>query len=173
MSSQKPSPDPQPGDSIEISRGIYQHWAIYIGDGDVVHLTSDGASVDVSYGYSSSTAIAVVKREPLAMVIGNDCWRINNDADRKWRPFPRHKIVERAKSEVGKKKRYQVLGANCEHFVNSVRYGKGLSYQVWKCAGGVLWSGLSILALPATAAAAASVGGFMVGYYIFDRILSK
>lgn len=29
---------PKPGDLIEIFRGIYQHWAIYVGDDYVVHL---------------------------------------------------------------------------------------------------------------------------------------
>lgn len=29
---------PEPGDLIEIFRGSYQHWAVYIGDGFVVHL---------------------------------------------------------------------------------------------------------------------------------------
>lgn len=29
---------PQPGDLIEIFRGTYQHWAIYVGDGFIIHL---------------------------------------------------------------------------------------------------------------------------------------
>ncbi|TNN24933.1 Retinoic acid receptor responder protein 3 [Liparis tanakae] len=31
-----------PGDLIEISRGGYQHWAVYIGGDEVVHLTTSG-----------------------------------------------------------------------------------------------------------------------------------
>lgn len=31
---------PEPGDLIEIFRGNYQHWAVYIGDGFVVHLAT-------------------------------------------------------------------------------------------------------------------------------------
>lgn len=34
----------KPGDLIEIFRGIFQHWAVYIGDGYVVHLTAIGES---------------------------------------------------------------------------------------------------------------------------------
>lgn len=29
---------PQPGDLIEIFRGNYQHWGIYVGDGYIIHL---------------------------------------------------------------------------------------------------------------------------------------
>ena len=31
-------PEPQPGDLIEIFRGFYSHWAVYVGGGYVVHL---------------------------------------------------------------------------------------------------------------------------------------
>ncbi|XP_072887665.1 lecithin retinol acyltransferase-like, partial [Hemitrygon akajei] len=127
--SYQPSPHPQPGDLIQIFRSVYKHWAIYIGGGDVVHLTSDGATVDVSYGYSSSTAIAVVKKQPLDTVVGNDRWCINNKSDKILEPFPPDEIVERAISKIGKRKRYKLLEANCEHFVNFVRYGINISYQ--------------------------------------------
>lgn len=31
-------PEPQPGDLIEIFRGFYSHWVVYVGGGYVVHL---------------------------------------------------------------------------------------------------------------------------------------
>lgn len=31
-------PEPQPGDLIEIFRPFYRHWAIYVGNGYVIHL---------------------------------------------------------------------------------------------------------------------------------------
>ncbi|XP_063046075.1 phospholipase A and acyltransferase 3-like [Engraulis encrasicolus] len=34
--------DPKPGDMIEILNNIYSHWAIYTGDGMVVHVTVPG-----------------------------------------------------------------------------------------------------------------------------------
>lgn len=36
------SNDPQPGDLIEISRKVYMHWAVYVGEGYVVHLVGPG-----------------------------------------------------------------------------------------------------------------------------------
>lgn len=44
----QPQAKPRPGDLIEIFRGGYEHWAIYVGDGYVVHVDSsskDGLSV--------------------------------------------------------------------------------------------------------------------------------
>ena len=31
---------PKPGDLVEIFRPGYQHWAVYVGEGDVVHMTT-------------------------------------------------------------------------------------------------------------------------------------
>lgn len=36
------SESPQPGDLIEISRALWSHWAVYVGDGYVVHLPGSG-----------------------------------------------------------------------------------------------------------------------------------
>lgn len=36
------SESPQPGDLIEIFRLDYKHWAVYVGDGYVVHLLNSG-----------------------------------------------------------------------------------------------------------------------------------
>ncbi|XP_059810848.1 phospholipase A and acyltransferase 3-like [Hypanus sabinus] len=178
MPNLNPSPHPQPGDLIEISRSGFKHWAIYIGGGDVVHLTSDGASVAVSIGYSSSTDIAVVKKEPLARVTGNDRWCINNNSDRIWRPLPPAEIVKRAKSKIGKKINYKVLEANCEHFVNLVRYGKNISYQVIVSIGGSIGGFIGscvfgALALPTAPVVAAGVVGVAAGIFIADHIYSR
>nr|QFF91375.1 retinoic acid receptor responder protein 3 2 isoform 5 [Potamotrygon motoro] len=176
-----PSPHPQPGDKIQIFRTGYQHWAIYIGDGDVIHLTSDGACVAVAFGYCCAGSIAVIKREPLAKVIGNTRWHINNNSDRNWTPFPPDEIVERATSRIGERMCYKVLGANCEHFVNSVRYGINLAPQVEFAVGGacgvIAGGGLSVLAVPAAAAtpvivAVAGVAS-VAGHFGFQRILSR
>ena len=37
--SSKSDPTPKPGDLIEITRVAYQHWAVYVGDGYIVHVT--------------------------------------------------------------------------------------------------------------------------------------
>lgn len=47
---------PQPGDLIEISRLTYSHWAVYVGDGYVVHLPGPGKHElpTCQYGVGSS-----------------------------------------------------------------------------------------------------------------------
>uniref|UniRef100_UPI00398F7D66 phospholipase A and acyltransferase 3-like n=1 Tax=Pristiophorus japonicus TaxID=55135 RepID=UPI00398F7D66 len=122
----------KPGDLIEIFRSGFQHWAIYVGDGEVIHLTEGGGSAELSLRFSSATLIAVVKREPLSKVAGNDDYRINNSSDEKWDPLPVDQIIGAAKKWVGKTVKYKVTTANCEHFVNGLRYGKKVSFQVEK-----------------------------------------
>ncbi|XP_055522112.1 uncharacterized protein LOC129716264 [Leucoraja erinacea] len=121
---------PKPGDLIEIRRGLFTHWALYIGHGDVVHLNFDGVSGDTSTRFSRSEGIGVIEREPLDEVVGNDSWKVNNGSDGMWNPLPVDKIIKKAKEMIGYRVRYNVLSANCEHFVNSLRYGKGVSFQV-------------------------------------------
>ncbi|XP_078284053.1 phospholipase A and acyltransferase 3-like [Rhinoraja longicauda] len=129
MNHRKPALKPKRGDLIEIPRNVYTHWAIYIGGGEVIHLTSDGASEDVSVQFSSSTEFAVVKREPLTKVAGTDHYYVNNSSDTTFKAITVKKIINRAKESVGRKVHYNVLKQNCEHFVNSLRYGKDISYQ--------------------------------------------
>ncbi|XP_055487521.1 phospholipase A and acyltransferase 5-like [Leucoraja erinacea] len=143
---------PKPGDLIEIPRkGGYKHWALYMGDGDVVHLTSDGASRDTSTRFSRSEEIGVIKREPLADVAGNDSWEVNNGSDGMWKPLPVDKIIKKAKEMIGCRVRYNVLSANCEHFVNSLRYDKGVSFQV---IAGIVIIGVTAIFSPVAAVAA-------------------
>ncbi|XP_015276513.1 PREDICTED: uncharacterized protein LOC107118668 [Gekko japonicus] len=138
--------NPQPGDLIEISRTACQHWAIYAGNGYVVHLVptgnpsgsdipsllSSGISILGSYGTSDLRSVmhdhAEVKMEPLWKVVENR-YQINNKYDTKYKPRPVREIVSKAKAAVGTKMPYNVLNNNCEHFVTNLRYGKPVSDQ--------------------------------------------
>ncbi|XP_077901124.1 phospholipase A and acyltransferase 2-like [Ictidomys tridecemlineatus] len=123
---------PKPGDLIEIFRIGYEHWAIYVGNGYVVHLgpTREAAGGGVS-GFSSVVGNrAIVKKELLSVVAGRDKYRVNNKRDKKYKPLPPNKIVEQAEKMVGKEVRYSVTRSNCEHFVNKLRYEISRSDQV-------------------------------------------
>ncbi|TWW55684.1 Retinoic acid receptor responder protein 3 [Takifugu flavidus] len=108
--------NPEPGDLIEICRGSYQHWAVYVGDGFVVHLTvtSEG------WGGSSSSS----------------------GLDNKYEPRPSDIIVKAACELVGQQRLYHLLTKNCEHFVNDLRYGKAESRQGLKAAVMALAAGV-------------------------------
>uniref|UniRef100_A0A8D0GM86 Phospholipase A and acyltransferase 3 n=1 Tax=Sphenodon punctatus TaxID=8508 RepID=A0A8D0GM86_SPHPU len=122
----------KPGDLIEISRFGYQHWAIYVGDGYVVHLApaSEYAEAGFSSIMSVATDRAVVRKDRLQAVAGSDRYRVNNKYDEKYDPLPVNKIIQEAKAQVGKEMPYSLTSGNCEHFVTELRYGKALSEQV-------------------------------------------
>ncbi|XP_069501091.1 phospholipase A and acyltransferase 3-like [Ambystoma mexicanum] len=147
--------DPKPGDLIEIFRTGYQHWAIYVGDGYVVHLAppSEYASAGSSSIMSVFAERAEVKRELLAVVAGSNKYSVNNKYDSEYSPQPRTKIVRMAEQCVGKTMPYSVTSNNCEHFVTDLRYGVKKSKQVEDAVtyGGVAMVGLAAVGLIAFA----------------------
>ncbi|XP_030252935.1 phospholipase A and acyltransferase 3-like [Sparus aurata] len=143
---------PEPGDLIEVSRSLYQHWAVYIGDGLVVHLVppSEVAGAGASSVMSVAAQRAVVKKEKLSEVVGTDDWKVNNDLDEKYEPHQTDIIVKEALQLVGTEQPYDIVTWNCEHFAKKLRYGKAESWQVRKAviAGGAAAGGiLGIVAL--------------------------
>ncbi|XP_075902464.1 phospholipase A and acyltransferase 3-like [Nelusetta ayraudi] len=152
---------PEPGDLIEIFRPNYQHWALYVGDGFVVHLAPP--SEHAGAGFSSLMSVvadkAVVKKEELWDVVGTDRWEINNSLDKKYNPRPANVIVRDACELVGRELNYSVLSGNCEHFVNDLRYGKPESLQVRKAGEAVAVAGVATIGLFGLVALAASLFG--------------
>uniref|UniRef100_A0A8C9PSD4 Phospholipase A and acyltransferase 3 n=1 Tax=Spermophilus dauricus TaxID=99837 RepID=A0A8C9PSD4_SPEDA len=140
-------PEPKPGDLIEIFRPFYRHWAIYIGDGYVVHLAppSKGAASIMS----ALTDKALVKKELLYDVAGRDKYQVNNKHDDKYSPQPPSKIIQRAEELVGQEVLYKLTSENCEHFVNELRYGVARSDQVRDAivAAGIAGVGLAAVGL--------------------------
>ncbi|NXP00990.1 HRSL1 enzyme, partial [Certhia brachydactyla] len=123
---------PKPGDLIEIKQGCYEHWALYIGEGNVIHVTPvDDNHLSQSAGNETIFASkAQVKKQPLNDVAGDDYWCVNNKYDCYRIPFPMEEIVRRAEPWVDIEVPYNVLGKNCEHFGTMLRYGQGFSDQV-------------------------------------------
>ncbi|AWP16011.1 Group XVI phospholipase A2 [Scophthalmus maximus] len=120
----------KPGDLIEIFRGSYEHWAVYVGGEEVVHLIppqeESGAS-DLFKFLDSSTA--QVRRQKLGEVVGFHRFRINNLRDGECEPRERRAIVRDACAMVGRELPYCLATSNCEHFVTELRYGKPKSQQ--------------------------------------------
>uniref|UniRef100_A0A8C8R7V4 LRAT domain-containing protein n=1 Tax=Pelusios castaneus TaxID=367368 RepID=A0A8C8R7V4_9SAUR len=124
--------EPKPGDLIEISRFGYQHWALYVGDGYVIHLAppSEYAGAGSSSIMSVLTDRAVVKKELLRDVAGGDRYSVNNKYDGRCSPLPISKILSEANVLVGREMSYSVTSENCEHFVTQLRYGQSMCDQV-------------------------------------------
>ncbi|XP_050833806.1 phospholipase A and acyltransferase 1 isoform X3 [Serinus canaria] len=148
--------DPQPGDLIEIFRPLYQHWALYVGDGYVIHVTDEEASSIFLSSSSISATRAKVKMELLKDVVKNDNWRVNNKYDRSRTPRRVKEIIRDAEQWIGEEVSYDVLTNNCEHFVTELRYGEALCDQVEEAInGGVIAAALGIVASVAAFAARA------------------
>ncbi|XP_066574979.1 phospholipase A and acyltransferase 3 isoform X2 [Amia ocellicauda] len=124
--------EPKPGDLIEIFRLGYQHWAIYVGRGYVIHLAppSELAGAGAYSIMSMMCEKAVIKKDPLRTVVGSDRYHINNKLDNKYDPLPVSKILREAERKVGQEVSYSVARSNCEHFVTKLRYGTPESPQV-------------------------------------------
>ncbi|XP_042294801.1 phospholipase A and acyltransferase 3-like isoform X1 [Sceloporus undulatus] len=139
----------EPGDLIEIFRFGYQHWAIYVGNGYVIHLAppTEFAGAGCASLMSTLTDKALVKKELLRDVVGKNRYRVNNKHDAKYPPLPLAKIVHRAEERVGQELEYKVTSENCEHFVNELRYGVAKSDQVRDALVGVGIAGLGLAAL--------------------------
>ncbi|XP_062341668.1 phospholipase A and acyltransferase 4-like [Osmerus eperlanus] len=120
----------EPGDLIEIFRWMYQHWAVYIGDGFVIHFAP------LSEGVGNSGLMSVrhnkgrVKKEKLSVVVRSDKWRVNNSLDKKFDARPVDLILKDARRMVGAELHYNITMMNCEHFVTELRNGKPESRQV-------------------------------------------
>uniref|UniRef100_UPI003AAACE06 phospholipase A and acyltransferase 4-like n=1 Tax=Centroberyx gerrardi TaxID=166262 RepID=UPI003AAACE06 len=124
--------EPKPGDLIEIFRGPYQHWAVYIGGNEVIHMIPPSEESGV---FSSLVSVldgdrALVRRQKVSEVVGPHRFRINNLLDDEYDPRPPRLIVRDACRMAGRELPYSVATNNCEHFVTELRYGKAESRQV-------------------------------------------
>ncbi|CAF1483133.1 unnamed protein product [Rotaria sp. Silwood1] len=102
--------DAKPGDMIEIDRhkGLYQHWGVYIGNGEIIHRAPHGDSAE-QFARSSEAVIT--------------------SFGTRVKPSPEEEILERAHSHLGEGG-YSLTSKNCEHFATQCRYGQEKSRQV-------------------------------------------
>ncbi|XP_070776696.1 phospholipase A and acyltransferase 4-like [Enoplosus armatus] len=143
----------KPGDLIEICRGSYEHWAVYIGGNEIVHLMppSEDSSPFGNLLMVVDSSTAQVRRQKIWEVVGSSRFHVNNVLDDEYEPRERRIIVREACRMVGRQLPYSVATYNCEHFVTELRYGKPESRQVTTAAviGGVAAAGVGIVALGA------------------------
>ncbi|KAK4316630.1 hypothetical protein Pmani_012230 [Petrolisthes manimaculis] len=123
---------PSPGDLIEVKRPVYQHWALYVGDGYVIHLAPDCEVAGAGIGSLGSITCdqAKIQKVALKVVVGGDLYRVNNQLDDKYEPLPVGMIIYAAEHQVGRTIPYDLITNNCEHWVNNMRYGVPESRQI-------------------------------------------
>uniref|UniRef100_A0ABM0LV61 HRAS-like suppressor 3-like n=1 Tax=Saccoglossus kowalevskii TaxID=10224 RepID=A0ABM0LV61_SACKO len=124
------------GDLLEFERGMYSHWGVFIGDGNVVHLTGQNDGIKDDIGNPTHLFSVWGKQFSKAEVKCDDFWdivshckaKINNKDSNGRTALSKSKIVENALSKLGKIG-YNVLWYNCEHFAHWCRYGEEKSDQ--------------------------------------------
>ncbi|NXH06237.1 HRSL2 protein, partial [Loxia leucoptera] len=104
---------------IEIQRGPYKQWALYVGDGYVIHVTPLGKAASSGSIHSKK---AKVKKELLEVVARNYKWHVNNKCDCDRVPFPVEEIIWHAEQWIGRVVPYGLFDSNSEDFVTMLRY---------------------------------------------------
>ncbi|CAF0837084.1 unnamed protein product [Didymodactylos carnosus] len=105
----------KPGDMIQYKRKYYSHWAIYIGNGKVIHRWGEGDGIENTQGLKTFFTFSgkqfnkatILETNFVDVLIG----------------------VERAKAALTQEG-YNVIYNNCEHFATDCRYGQAISQQV-------------------------------------------
>ena len=114
----------QPGDLIQKKGNFfmdffYSHWAVYIGNGEIVHVIA----------VEGSSAKADIVRQNMETAFQGTNVRKNNHMDEFWTPRLRPIIVIAARNLVGTPWAYNLVSKNCEHFASFCRYGREISLQ--------------------------------------------
>mmetsp|Transcript_8616 Transcript_8616/g.16318 ORF Transcript_8616/g.16318 Transcript_8616/m.16318 type:complete len:326 (+) Transcript_8616:584-1561(+) len=133
----------QAGDLLRFNRGLYSHWAVYIGmnhlccaqhaqcgcsyipsqhEAGVIHFSGIGSDIDQS---------ANVVCLPLIQVKSHWDAEVANLWDGEYTPSPLNDILGRAALVIGTDfGGYNLVSNNCEHFASWLRYGVKLCKQV-------------------------------------------
>ena len=106
----------RPFDIIEISRGAYRHYAIYLGKGYICHFSGDKVG-------SSGSGSMKVEKSTLRNLFEGDTHRSIKIIRRVVKFKSKDKIIENIAraiaSEYGKNQ-YDLFENNCEHFANMI-----------------------------------------------------
>ncbi|MBR0484274.1 MAG: lecithin retinol acyltransferase family protein [Oscillospiraceae bacterium] len=152
----------QPGDVIGVKRGIYEHYAIYIGDDKVIHYAAENGDFEGS-------AVTVHEAPMSEFLRGNSSFFFINFPDKNgkfekiytnggdavfsrvgdsgelqqiltgcpdYHLYTPEETVERAKSRLGESK-YDLAVNNCEHFAFWCKTGLSDSHQVNNVINGI------------------------------------
>nr|ACO11302.1 HRAS-like suppressor [Caligus rogercresseyi] len=151
------------GDLVEFNRELYNHWGVYVGHGQVTHLSNSAENmVNISATFRSTNSMASggeaskghIMTEKLVDVIGDSLYRINNSYDRDCPPDDVATMKRNISLEKGKNLTYDLCAYNCEHFSKKVRNRHSVSHQVNDTITAVAVAGGAVL-----------VGGLLLGQF--------
>ena len=130
---------PSPGDIIYTRRGLYKHYGVYVGSGQVIHFAgSRGHEINASMSNIVKTSIPEFLKGGKLFI----------QPDRTINPLPAKEVVRRAESVIGNcKEGYSFVIGNCKHFANWCRYGKLVLTPLDKALTAVSTTGTLLLLL--------------------------
>ena len=146
LSRKKPACPGLAGDLIVFQRTIYKLYAVNVGNGEIVHLTSSAEGMNSSDAVlgiaahicSANPENAVIKKEKYEdFYKEGDIVYVEELEDGH---LPRPVIVKRAKSRIGQRG-YDLLNYNCEQFARWCCYG------VWESTQATVFIALILIVL--------------------------
>lgn len=115
--------DPIPGDIIRIAVDQFYHFAIYLGNDEVVQF---GYPTD----FKNDPKDVRVMRSPIEDFLNGNFVEVRcYTKEEKKTKRKNDEVIKLALSRVGEGN-YNILYNNCEHFVNDIVFGKKVSSQV-------------------------------------------
>lgn len=130
--------DLKPGDLIEINRGLFSHWVMFVSKckNSGMHWCFHAvANDDNAWSGSMMSSEAVIRKDRLEDIMEeHDSARINNKIEEAKRNECVHRPIDVVVNNLEKQKdktvRYSLVELNCEHYVTMWKYGSGWSRQV-------------------------------------------
>lgn len=147
-----------PGDVIGVSRGAYEHYAIYAGNNKVIHYAGESSDFGDKITIHEASFEEFLKDGKMYFVVVFDdtcTYRLQSvtkfiisgyfdDSGIQWKEkYSNEDTLERAYSRIGEAK-YSIVNNNCEHFALWCKTGKSVSTQVRLIAKYVIVSSIGI-----------------------------
>lgn len=146
------------GDMIGVSRGAYEHYAIYVGDNRVIHYAADGSDSNGEISIHEAPFEEFIKNSTSYFVIsfeGKYPVKIHSStrfissgyydyANIKFeKKYSNQETINRAYSRIGESK-YSLIRNNCEHFALWCKTGNAESLQVRRVAKQLMETGVVV-----------------------------
>lgn len=118
--------DLKPGDLIEFDRGTFSHYALFLGDDEVMNVNAEGKNKEEAL--ITKKYLHVVCRGDLVRISNHDKFAMHNF---RLKAKPVDEIIREAERyRKHGKVIYNFMHQNCEYYVTYWRFGKGFSTQV-------------------------------------------
>ena len=143
--------EPKPGDVLAVNRGPYLHYAVYVGNGEVIHyrgrdgdfdgkITIHRAPMSAFLRGNKEFSILQFPKEPpnpitlsegIKKVLKGEAIQLFHQLrrERNYHLYTPEETVARAESRLGEES-YHLLTDNCEHFAIWCKTGVSESHQV-------------------------------------------